>query len=147
MFDDALVVYKCLGDLMFYVTGGQEESELILYSVLQAFYESVSILLRQQVDKKTVLENLDLVLLAIDEIIDRGCAFVLRGSPLRSARSRRSAPLRSARRPPTAPPPSCAAPLPPLAHTRPTHPAPPPSLPPLTLELLLGDEPLLVQHF
>jgi hypothetical protein len=72
MFDDVLVVYKCLGDLMFYVTGGQDENELILYAVLQAFYESVSILLRQQVDKKTVLENLDLVLLAIDEIADRG---------------------------------------------------------------------------
>ncbi|KAI8468069.1 MAG: zeta-cop, subunit of COP-I complex [Monoraphidium minutum] len=72
MFDDVLVVYKCLGDLMFYVTGGQDENELILYSVLQAFYESVSILLRQQVDKKTVLENLDLVLLAVDEIVDRG---------------------------------------------------------------------------
>lgn len=72
MFDDVLVVYKCLGDLMFYVTGGQDENELILYSVLQAFYEAVSILLRQQVDKKTVLENLDLVLLAADEIVDRG---------------------------------------------------------------------------
>jgi hypothetical protein len=46
MFDDVLVVYKCLNDLMFYVTGGQDENELILYSVLQAFYESVSILLR-----------------------------------------------------------------------------------------------------
>jgi hypothetical protein len=31
-------------------------------------------LCRQQVDKKTVLENLDLVLLAVDEIVDRGCA-------------------------------------------------------------------------
>lgn len=28
--------------------------------------------LRQQVEKKTVLENLDLVLLAIDEIVDGG---------------------------------------------------------------------------
>lgn len=27
---------------------------------------------RQQVEKKTVLENLDLVLLAIDEIVDGG---------------------------------------------------------------------------
>jgi hypothetical protein len=28
---------------------------------------------RQQVEKKTVLENLDLVLLAMDEIVDGGC--------------------------------------------------------------------------
>ncbi|KAF8071229.1 COPZ2 [Scenedesmus sp. PABB004] len=72
MFDDHLVVYKCLGDLMFYVTGGLEENELVLYAVLQAFYEATSTLLRQQVDKKTVLENLDLLLLVMDEIVDGG---------------------------------------------------------------------------
>lgn len=72
MFDDYLVVYKYLGDLMFYVVGSQAENELVLYTVLQAFYETVSILLRQQIEKKTVLENLDLVLLSIDEIVDGG---------------------------------------------------------------------------
>ena len=46
MFDNFIVVYKYLGDLIFYVTGSQDENELILYSVLQAFYESISILLR-----------------------------------------------------------------------------------------------------
>ena len=51
MFDNFIVVYKYLGDLMFYVTGSQDENELILYSVLQAFYESISILLRQVIDQ------------------------------------------------------------------------------------------------
>ena len=46
MFDNVIVVYKYLGDLMFYVTGSQDENELFLYSVLQAFFESISILLR-----------------------------------------------------------------------------------------------------
>ncbi len=46
MFENYIVVYKSLGDLMFYVTGSQDENELILYSVLQAFFESISILLR-----------------------------------------------------------------------------------------------------
>ncbi len=46
MFDDVLVVYKFYGDLMFYVTGSQEENELIIFAVLQAFYESISLLLR-----------------------------------------------------------------------------------------------------
>jgi hypothetical protein len=46
MFDDNLVVYKQQGDLMFYVTGSLAENELILYSVLQAFYEATAILLR-----------------------------------------------------------------------------------------------------
>lgn len=72
MFDDVVVVYKFIGDLMFYVTGSADENELILYGVLQAFYDSVSLLLRDAVEKKTVLENLDLVLLAMDEIVDNG---------------------------------------------------------------------------
>lgn len=144
MFDNYVVVYKYLGDLMFYVTASQDENELIMYTVLQAFYESVSLLLRwarlpwlrsatqrvlarsarqnhamqrhampvmralmgqlaraseglslgtrccscprpalhirpflptthrHQVEKKTVLENLDQVMLVIDEIIDGG---------------------------------------------------------------------------
>ncbi len=45
-FSDVIVVYKFLGDLMFYVTGSQDENELILYQVLQGFYESISLLLR-----------------------------------------------------------------------------------------------------
>lgn len=72
MFDDVIVVYKFIGDLMFYVTGSCDENELILYTVLQAFHESLSLLLRGIIEKKTVLENLDLALLTIDEIIDGG---------------------------------------------------------------------------
>ena len=45
-FSDVIVVYKFLGDLMFYVTGAQDENELVLYQVLQGFYESISLLLR-----------------------------------------------------------------------------------------------------
>jgi hypothetical protein len=72
MFDEVVVCYKALGDLMFYVTGTQDENELILHQVLVAFYESISLLLRGAVEKKTVLENLDLVLIAMDEIVDGG---------------------------------------------------------------------------
>lgn len=96
MFDEVVVCYKFIGDLMFYVTGSQDENELILHTILVAFYESVTLLLRcgwclktaltqprphtlhelavcrGAVEKKTVLENLDLVLLAMDEIVDKG---------------------------------------------------------------------------
>ncbi|EIE23550.1 zeta-cop, subunit of COP-I complex [Coccomyxa subellipsoidea C-169] len=72
MFDDVIVVYKFIGDLMFFVTGSQDENELILCQVLQGFYESISLLLRSAVEKKTVLENLDLVLLVMDETVDGG---------------------------------------------------------------------------
>jgi coatomer subunit zeta len=72
MFDDYVVVFKALGDLIFYVTGSVSENELVLYAALQALFESVSLLLRGQLDKKTALENLDLLLLCVDEVVDAG---------------------------------------------------------------------------
>lgn len=72
MFDGYIVVYKFASDLHFYVTGGDDENELILATVLQGFFDAVSLLLRNNVDKKTVLENLDLIFLCLDEIVDGG---------------------------------------------------------------------------
>jgi hypothetical protein len=46
MFDDVVVVYKFLGDLMFYVTGHADENEVLMFNVLHAFYESLALLLR-----------------------------------------------------------------------------------------------------
>lgn len=72
MFENNIIVYKFVQDLHFYVTGGEEENEVILASVLQGFFEAVGILLRDNVDKREALENLDLILLCIDEIVDGG---------------------------------------------------------------------------
>lgn len=72
MFDGYIVVYKFVEDLHFFVTGGDEENELILASVLQGFSDAVDILLRKIVDKRTALENLDLIFLCLDEVVDGG---------------------------------------------------------------------------
>jgi len=72
MFDGHIVVYKFDQDLQFFVTGGEEENELILASVLQGFSDAVEILLRKIVNKRTALENLDLIFLCIDEVVDGG---------------------------------------------------------------------------
>lgn len=72
MVENNIVVYKFVQDLHFYVTGGEDENELILATVLQGFVDAVGIVLRGNVDKREVLENLNLVLLCIDEIVDRG---------------------------------------------------------------------------
>jgi hypothetical protein len=39
-------VYKFISDLHFYVTGGEDENELILATVLQGFFDAVALLLR-----------------------------------------------------------------------------------------------------
>ncbi|KAL6562017.1 Coatomer subunit zeta-2 [Orobanche gracilis] len=67
MFENNIIVYKFVQDLHFYVTGGEDENELILATVLQGFFDAVG-----NVDKKEALGNLDLILLCIDEIIDGG---------------------------------------------------------------------------
>ena len=46
MFNDVTVVYKFVGDLMMYVTGAQDENEVILYHVLTALAEALNLLLR-----------------------------------------------------------------------------------------------------
>ncbi|CAO2166956.1 unnamed protein product [Urochloa humidicola] len=72
MFDGHIVVYKFIQDLHFCVTGGEEENELILVSVLEGFSDAIDLLLRKKVDKRTALENLDLIFLCIDEVVDGG---------------------------------------------------------------------------
>jgi hypothetical protein len=53
--------------------GGPLENELMIYSGLTAFMDAVHLLLRNQVEKRAVLENLDCVILCLDETIDDGC--------------------------------------------------------------------------
>ncbi|KAJ8761991.1 hypothetical protein K2173_006593 [Erythroxylum novogranatense] len=72
LFDGNVVVYKFVQDLHFFVTGSEDENEIILASVLQGFFDAVDLLLRGNVDKREALENLDLILLCLDEIVDGG---------------------------------------------------------------------------
>jgi coatomer subunit zeta len=46
MYDDKLVIYKHEGDVCLYVVGGQEENELMLYSVLAAIKDALNIVLK-----------------------------------------------------------------------------------------------------
>lgn len=46
--------------------------QLILVSVLNAFYDCVSQILRKSVEKKMLMDNLDVIMLAMDELVDGG---------------------------------------------------------------------------
>ncbi|KAK8469728.1 hypothetical protein PHAVU_005G158000 [Phaseolus vulgaris] len=72
LLDNNIIIYKFVQDLHFFVTGGDDENEIILASVLQGFFDSITLLLRNNVDKREALENLDLILLCLDEIVDGG---------------------------------------------------------------------------
>ncbi|XP_050490035.1 coatomer subunit zeta-1 isoform X2 [Bombus huntii] len=72
MLDGLTCVYRSNVDLFFYVMGSSHENELILMSVLNCLYDSVSQILRKNVERKAVLDSLDIVMLAMDEICDGG---------------------------------------------------------------------------
>ena len=46
--------------------------ELILGSVLNAFYDAVSLMLRKNVEKRALMDSMDGVLSIVDEIVDGG---------------------------------------------------------------------------
>ncbi|MCJ1463636.1 Golgi-to-ER vesicle coat component [Pseudocyphellaria aurata] len=72
LYDGRVVVYKMEGDVMLYVVGGGDENEILLFGVVLALRDSLAILLKNSTDKRTLIENYDLVSLAIDEIVDDG---------------------------------------------------------------------------
>ncbi|KAL1609560.1 Golgi-to-ER vesicle coat component [Nothophoma quercina] len=72
LYDQKIVVFKMESDVMLYVVGSAEENEVLLYSVVLALRDSLNILLKNSVDKRTVIENYDLVSLAVDELVDDG---------------------------------------------------------------------------
>ncbi|OMJ21374.1 Coatomer subunit zeta-1 [Smittium culicis] len=72
--ENNLVLFNTVSDLNFCLVGVAEENELLLSSILNGFVDAVNILLRHNVDKRSVLDNLDLVLLALDETVDDGIA-------------------------------------------------------------------------
>ena len=49
-----------------------QENELLLMAVLNCVYYSVSQILRKNVEKKALFDNLDMIMLALDEICDGG---------------------------------------------------------------------------
>jgi hypothetical protein len=98
LYDNRVVVFKLENDVMLYVVGSADENEVLLYNVVVALRDALGILFKSVVpfyallsfsffglklltgelfyrgatDKRTIIENYDLVSLAIDEIIDDG---------------------------------------------------------------------------
>ncbi|TWU74481.1 Golgi-to-ER vesicle coat component [Metarhizium rileyi] len=83
LYDNRIVLYKLESDVMIYVVGSLEENEILLYNTVLAIRDSLHLVFKygasalpladpQSVDKRTIVENYDLVSLAIDEIVDDG---------------------------------------------------------------------------
>ncbi|VDO62828.1 unnamed protein product, partial [Onchocerca flexuosa] len=72
LLDGMICVYRSNVDLFFYVIGGADQNELILISALNCLYDSISLVLRKNVEKKALIDDMDIAMLIIDEICDNG---------------------------------------------------------------------------
>ncbi len=77
MLDGFTVVYRNAADVTFAVVGPGEENDLMLVGVLDALFDTMGLLLKGVVDKRSVLAQLELLLLALDELIEGGVPFEL----------------------------------------------------------------------
>ena len=65
-------MYKHSLDLILYLISKPIENELMIATVLTSLTDALTMLLRNSLEKRAVLENLDLVLLCLDETVDDG---------------------------------------------------------------------------
>lgn len=80
MLEGHTCVYRSNVDLFFYVVGSAQENELILVSVLNCLYDTMSHMLRKNVEKRALMDNMDGAFLAVDEICDNG--IILESDPM-----------------------------------------------------------------
>ncbi|KAG4303474.1 hypothetical protein PCK1_000438 [Pneumocystis canis] len=72
LYENHTIVYKSSIDIIIYIIGGQDESELILHEVLMTLKETLEIFIKMLIDKHALLENYDLLSLIVNEICDNG---------------------------------------------------------------------------
>ncbi|CAD8064333.1 unnamed protein product [Paramecium primaurelia] len=66
------IVMKAFNEVHLFVLGDFEENEIILSQVINGIYESLNHITKDHINKKTLLENFDQVIIIIDEICDQG---------------------------------------------------------------------------
>ena len=84
LLDNTVAVYRSGSDVTFYVVGSTLENEIILAEVLSGLFDSLSILLRDNLEKRVILDHLELVFLIVDELVDGGVILETDGKALAS---------------------------------------------------------------
>lgn len=70
-------MYKQVSDVWVYVSGGVDENEILLYFILSSVLDALTEIGKGSFDKQTLMDNMDMVFLAIDELLDSGYCLLL----------------------------------------------------------------------
>ena len=72
MLENLTIFYKNNLDVFYYVVGSTDQNEIMLVSVLNCLFDSLSTTFRKNVDRKSLLDALESVFLTVDEICMSG---------------------------------------------------------------------------
>eukprot|EP01111_Echinosteliopsis_oligospora_P017551 TRINITY_DN764_c0_g1_i1.p1 TRINITY_DN764_c0_g1~~TRINITY_DN764_c0_g1_i1.p1 ORF type:complete len:170 (+),score=38.62 TRINITY_DN764_c0_g1_i1:125-634(+) len=75
LLDGLIIIFRSIGDVIFYIVGGMKENEVILMTVIDAMIETLNNLLKNGIDKISLLQNFDVLSILVDELIDGGIIF------------------------------------------------------------------------
>ena len=75
LFNDHLVLYESSANVWIFVVAASSANELVIDEVLRAIEGAITTLLKGSIDTRGIVDNMDYVLLAIDELCEEGTIF------------------------------------------------------------------------
>lgn len=72
LFEGTTCVHRTTSDIYFYIIGDVNENELMLMNALTCLHDAITQILRNNLEKRALLDNLELIYLSIDELCDGG---------------------------------------------------------------------------
>ena len=84
LYEDHLVLFVSESNIKIFLISRSTSNELLMDSVIQGFLSSLQILLKNNIDVRGIIDNMDYVLLAIDELCDNGIIFETDGDTIAS---------------------------------------------------------------
>ena len=84
VFGSHLVVYLSSMNVRIFVVASSSVNELVVDQVMRALEDALTSLLKGVIDTRGIIDNMDYVLLAIDELVDEGIIFQIDGEDISS---------------------------------------------------------------
>lgn len=84
LYNDHLVLYISSSNVKIFIIASSSANELVIDSVLRGIESALNTLLKGSIDARGIIDNMDYVLLAIDELCEDGIIFETSGDDIAS---------------------------------------------------------------